>query len=67
VNIAIINKGALSGVIMVLFWYCSGYIIVVLPLLAKYLCSAYYIISGILQVVSELFPGKDLWGNFFSG
>jgi hypothetical protein len=47
------------------YWYCSRYIIVVLPLLAKYLCSAYYIISGILQVVSELFSGKNLWGNFF--
>jgi hypothetical protein len=38
VNIAIINKGALSGVILVLLRYCSEYIIFVLPLLAKYFC-----------------------------
>jgi hypothetical protein len=62
VNIDIINQGALSGVIMVLFWYCSGYIIVVLPFLAKIFCSAYYFISGILQVVSEHFPWKKIVG-----
>jgi hypothetical protein len=27
-KISIINQGALSSVILVLFWYCSGYIIV---------------------------------------
>jgi hypothetical protein len=43
VNIAIINKGYLSSFILVLIWYCSGYIIVVLPLLAKYLYFLYYI------------------------
>jgi hypothetical protein len=60
VNIAIINQGALSGV--VLFWYCSGYIIVVLPFLAKIFMFAYYFISGILQVVSEHFPWQKIVG-----
>jgi hypothetical protein len=42
VNIAIINQGALF---LVLFWYCSGYIIVVLPFLAKIFmfCILFYI------------------------
>jgi hypothetical protein len=35
VNIAINNQSALSSVILVLFWYCSSYIIVVLPFLAN--------------------------------
>jgi hypothetical protein len=45
VNISIINQGALSGVIMVFLWYCSSYIIVVLPFLAKIfmLCIIFYI------------------------
>jgi hypothetical protein len=45
VNIAITNQGALFGVIMVLFWCCSGYIIIVLPFLAKIFmfCILFYI------------------------
>jgi hypothetical protein len=45
VNIAIINQVALSGVILVLFWHCSGYIIVVLSFLAKIFlfCILFYI------------------------
>jgi hypothetical protein len=35
VNIAIINQSALSGVILVLFWYFFYYIIASLPFLAK--------------------------------
>jgi hypothetical protein len=66
VNIALSNQSALSGVILVLFWYycgvVSGYIIVYLPFLANYLCSAYYFISGILQVVSEHLPRQKIVG-----
>jgi hypothetical protein len=29
VNISIINQGVLSGVILVLFWYCSGIVMVI--------------------------------------
>jgi hypothetical protein len=65
VNIALSNQSALSGVIMVLFWYCSGYIIVSLPFLANYLCFAYYFISGILQVVSKHLPQKNCGLIFF--
>ena len=45
VKIVIINQGALSRVIFVLFWYCSGYIIVDLPFLAKIFmfCILFYI------------------------
>jgi hypothetical protein len=50
VNIAISNQSSLSGIILVLFWYCYVYIIVSLPFLVKYLCSAYYFISGILHI-----------------
>jgi hypothetical protein len=35
VNIAISNQSALSGVILVLFWYCSDYIIASMPFLIK--------------------------------
>jgi hypothetical protein len=53
VNIAIINKGALSCVILVLFWYYSNIVLVIslffFHYLLKYLCSAYNFISGILQ------------------
>jgi hypothetical protein len=45
VNISIINQGALSGVILVLLWYCSGYIIIFVPFLAKIFlfCILFYI------------------------
>jgi hypothetical protein len=62
VNIAINNQSALSSVIPVLFWYCFGYIIVYLSFLANYLCSAYYFIFGILQVVSEHIPRQKFVG-----
>jgi hypothetical protein len=49
------NQTALFGVILISFTCycrdCSGYIIVYLPFIAFYLCSAYFFISGILQVV----------------
>ena len=51
VNITLSNQSSLSGVILVLLWYCFGYIIVSLPFLANYFCFAYYFISRILQVV----------------
>jgi hypothetical protein len=35
---------------------CFGYIVIILPFLAFYFYSAYFFISGILQVVSEHFP-----------
>jgi len=49
----------------VLFWYCSRHILVVTTLFSKYFYSTFNITSGILQVVSELFPGHNYWGNFF--
>ena len=49
VNIALSNQSALSSVILVLLWYCYGYIIVSLPFLANVFCSAYYFITGILH------------------
>ena len=46
---------------------CSDYIDVILPFLSFYLCSAYFFISGILQVVSNNFPQQKCGLNIFSG
>jgi hypothetical protein len=47
----IIDQGSLSGVILLLFWYCFGYIIVVLPFLAKLFmfCILFYIWNTTLR------------------
>jgi hypothetical protein len=55
VNIALSNQSSLYSVILVLLWYCFGYIIVSLPFLVNYLCFTYYFISGILQIHVQLF------------
>jgi hypothetical protein len=76
VNIVIINQGALSSVILVLFWYCSsvffGYIIVVMPFLDKIfmlciLCYIWNTTSGIsvLSLAENcgliFFQGRDVF------
>ena len=45
VNIVITDQSALSGVILVLFWYCSDYIIASFTFLVKIfmLCILFYI------------------------
>ena len=65
VNIALSNQSCLSViilVILVLLWCCYSYIVDHLPFLAIYLCSAYFFISGILQVVSEHLPRHKIVG-----
>ena len=52
VNISIINQGAPSGVILVLLWYCSGYIIIFLPFLDKIFLS--YILFYIWNTTSGI-------------
>jgi hypothetical protein len=61
-NIPNIQLGYDSGLIFVLLWCCSGYNIVYMTFLASYLCSAYYFISGILQVLSEHLPRQKIVG-----
>jgi hypothetical protein len=64
-----LNQSVISIVVLISFMcYCGDYaryITVVPPFLAFYLCSAYFFISGILQVVSDHFPWQKLW-DFFS-
>jgi hypothetical protein len=52
VNISMINQCTLSNVIMVLFMYCSGYIIIVLSFLAKIFL--FYILFYILNTTSGI-------------
>jgi hypothetical protein len=61
VNIAIINQGALSGVILVLFWYCFGYIIFS-PFLAKIFmfCILFYIWNTTLNLPKENFQMPNI-------
>jgi hypothetical protein len=65
------NQSVIYVVILISFQCycgdCSGYIVVILPFLTFYFYSAYFFISGILQVVSEHFPRHKLWVNFFQG
>jgi hypothetical protein len=70
VNIALSNQSVLSGVILVLFWYYYDvvltYIIVYLPFLANYLCSAYYFISGILHGKNTIYLTYNICFNPFN-
>jgi hypothetical protein len=65
------NQSALSGVILisfsVLLWCCYGYIVVYLPLLAFYFCSAYFLYLEHYKWYQSTFLGIKFWVKFFSG
>jgi hypothetical protein len=62
------NQSVIVVVVLISFLcYCgdyAGYITIILPFLAFYFCSAYFLIYGILQVVSEHHPWQKLWELF---
>jgi hypothetical protein len=68
VNIGIINQDALSGVILVLFWYFSRYIIVVLSFLAKiFLSCMLFYIYNITSGIRALSLAENCGLIFFQG
>jgi hypothetical protein len=51
-----------SGIIFVLLWCFSGYIVTHLPFLAIFFFFCILFISGILQVISEHLPRQKIVG-----
>jgi hypothetical protein len=64
-----LNQSVISIVVLISFLcYCgdyAGYIIVILSISSILFLFCIFIISGILQVVSEHFPWHKLWEFFF--
>ena len=65
------NHSALFGVILISFLcYCgdfSGYIVVYLPFLAFYLCSAYFLYLAYYKWYQSTFLNRNCGLNFFQG
>jgi hypothetical protein len=68
VNISIIKQCSLSGVILVLFWYFFGYIIVVLPFLTKiFIFFILFYIWNTTRAIRALSLAENCGLIFFSG
>jgi hypothetical protein len=65
-----LNQSAISVVVLISFLcYCgdyAGYITVILPFLAFYFCSAYFLYLVYYKWYQSTFLGRNC-GNFFSG
>jgi hypothetical protein len=65
------NQSVISVVILISFQCycgdCSGYIVVILPFLAFYFCSAYFLYLVYYKWYQSTFLGRNCGLNFFSG